>query len=89
MRKEENLSQRGENPLGTMSASLSKPAYGALILSGCSFFLSSQHAQVWIKVQVSQESGVSSHILNIPYFFFGRISWYEDIYYSVISRCFI
>lgn len=74
----------GENP-HTMSASHSKPAYGALNLSGCSFLLSFQRAQVWIKVQVSQESVVSSHILNTPYFLFCQISWYEGIYYSIIS----
>lgn len=41
----------GENPLGITSASHSKPAYGALILSGCSFLLSFHHEQVWINVQ--------------------------------------
>lgn len=53
----------GEYPFGIMFVSHSKPASGALSLSGCSpFLLSFQHEHVWIKVQVSQESVVSKNI---------------------------
>lgn len=63
MTKEGNLFQMGKIHLGIMFVSHSKPASGALSLSGCSlFFLSFQHEHVWIKIQVSQESVVSNDI---------------------------
>lgn len=58
------LSQTGGgNLLGIMFVSYSKPASGALSLSGCSpFLLLFQHEHVWIDIQVSLESVVSNNI---------------------------